>query len=129
MNVHLEQAIALKYAATQLEATNALVTLVTNFLQTTKHAVVGVGWFDYQSNPTIIKNMLEVFPFICLDINECLLGTTGCTQICNNTVGSYTCSCNTGLTLNADNQTCVGKHNIFSLISMYKLQVKNCSQQ
>ena len=40
MNVGLEQVAALKYAITQLEATNALVTLDTSLLQTTKHAVV-----------------------------------------------------------------------------------------
>ena len=44
-----------------------------------------------------------------LEINECVLGTSGCTQICNNTIGSYICSCNTGYNLGVDNHTCDGK--------------------
>ena len=46
MNVYLGQVAVLKYAKIQLEATNALVTLATHFLSTTKHAVVG-GIFTY----------------------------------------------------------------------------------
>ena len=45
-----------------------------------------------------------------LDINECVLGTSGCTQLCNNTAGSYICSCSTGYMLAADNHTCNGEH-------------------
>ena len=40
MNVCLGQVVALNYATTQLEATDALVTLDTNLLLTTKHAMV-----------------------------------------------------------------------------------------
>ena len=31
-----------------------------------------------------------------------------CEQICNNTVGSYTCSCNNGYSLNSDGRNCSG---------------------
>ena len=41
MNAYLEKVPACNYATTQLEATHTLVTLVTNLLQTTKHAMVG----------------------------------------------------------------------------------------
>ena len=43
-----------------------------------------------------------------VDIDECGLGTHQCAQDCSNTVGSYTCSCQTGYTLNADGRRCDG---------------------
>ena len=54
---------------------------------------------------TVVKSLLQY-----LDINECALGTSGCTQLCSNTVGNYACSCNTGYTLATDNQTCNGEY-------------------
>ena len=42
------------------------------------------------------------------DIDECAEGTDRCSQNCHNTIGSYTCSCNTGYRLNADGVTCDG---------------------
>ena len=53
--------------------------------------------------------MLVIDNFLLADINECLLGTDLCSQTCSNTVGSYTCGCNTGYTLNSDGQMCDGK--------------------
>ena len=54
----------------------------------------------------------------CLDINECLLGTSGCAQFCNNTVGSYTCSaCDMGYSM-SKNQTCIGKCNNFVITNV-----------
>lgn len=43
------------------------------------------------------------------DIDECSLGTSGCTQNCTNNIGSFTCSCNTGYALASDNKTCNGE--------------------
>ena len=51
--------------------------------------------------------MITILSF-CLDIDECLSPDNGCEQICNNTVGSYVCSCMNGFTLNADGRTCDG---------------------
>ena len=48
-----------------------------------------------------IHNMLY-----CIDINECELGV--CDQNCNNTDGSFTCSCEEGYTMNTDNRSCDG---------------------
>ena len=31
-----------------------------------------------------------------IDVNECESGTSGCSQLCSNTVGSFECSCNDG---------------------------------
>lgn len=40
------------------------------------------------------------------DINECAEGLDQCAQNCHNTAGSYTCSCNTGYTLDANGRSC-----------------------
>ena len=40
-------------------------------------------------------------------MNECE-EVNDCQQICENTVGSYICSCNEGFTLADDNRTCIG---------------------
>ena len=56
-------------------------------------------------------------PLICplklyfsTDINECVEATDECSQNCHNTIGSYTCSCSAGYTLNADKVACDGMH-------------------
>ena len=41
------------------------------------------------------------------DVDECKL-TGICSQNCQNSVGSYTCSCFTGFSLNEDKTTCSG---------------------
>ena len=42
------------------------------------------------------------------DINECN-GDHECDQVCNNTFGSYLCSCDDGYLLQSDGRTCEGK--------------------
>ena len=43
------------------------------------------------------------------DIDECeLKELNDCQQHCTNTVGSFTCSCQEGFTLNADGRNCDG---------------------
>ena len=44
----------------------------------------------------------------CIDDHECLLRTALCDQNCRNTPGSYTCSCNTGYSLNRNGFICDG---------------------
>ena len=51
-----------------------------------------------------------------LDINECMDNTlNNCTDsdkmICQNTMGSYNCSCEEGYSLDNNGETCVGKYN------------------
>ena len=41
-----------------------------------------------------------------LDIDECSEGTSGCSQLCTNTISSYTCTCDNGYQLTNDNHTC-----------------------
>ena len=43
------------------------------------------------------------------DIDECTEGTHQCQQNCHNTIGSYTCSCNNGFTIDTDGRSCNGR--------------------
>ena len=43
------------------------------------------------------------------DIIECTEGTHNCQQACTNTVGSFTCGCNTGFRLATDGHNCNGQ--------------------
>ena len=58
---------------------------------------------------------LDLRTFVCnfhssiTDIDECELGISGCQHICNNTVGSFYCSCDPGFTLNPDSKYCTGE--------------------
>ena len=48
-----------------------------------------------------------------MDVDECADGTDLCAQNCLNTIGSYTCSCNTGYRLAMDEKMCDGKSDTF----------------
>ena len=58
------------------------------------------------------------------DIDECTHDTDGCEHNCNNTVGSFICSCNTGYVLTMDGKSCTGKCNAY-LKFTYFLSHKN----
>ncbi|XP_065845108.1 fibrillin-2-like [Oscarella lobularis] len=45
--------------------------------------------------------------FTCLDIDECSVSNGGCAEICNNTVGSFTCTCSRGYELGNDGKSCI----------------------
>ena len=60
-----------------------------------------VMWVTFYGTTCVIES--------ASDVNECLTNNGGCAQICNNTVGSFTCSCNPGYSLGADARSCVGK--------------------
>ena len=56
------------------------------------------------------------------DIDECATNASGCNQICNNTAGSFECSCRSGFTLLDDGRTCVE-------INECTLNTHNCQQE
>ena len=43
------------------------------------------------------------------DVNECIAVDSPCDQGCENTIGSYICSCSEGWFLGGDGHTCLGK--------------------
>ena len=43
-----------------------------------------------------------------LDKDECLVGNGGCSHVCTNTDGSYSCGCPHGWRLGLDGRTCEG---------------------
>ena len=57
---------------------------------------------------TIMKTSV-INEFVDVDVNECQASNGGCDHVCNNTVGSFQCSCNSGYILSADGFRCSGK--------------------
>ena len=53
--------------------------------------------------------MYIVYVFITTDVDECADGISGCSDICNNTVGSYICGCPIGYQLANDDRNCMGE--------------------
>ena len=59
--------------------------------------------------------------YICLysDTDECIDGTHNCSQICINTIGSFTCVCDDGYELDSDEVTCNGMYKMCINILLY----------
>ena len=65
------------------------------------------------------KWMIECCLF--LDIDECTTGAhvctcdnlAGCSPVCLDTVGSYTCDCSAGFTISGDGITCLGEYHCY----------------
>ena len=56
----------------------------------------------------IIQNETNLLVLCTIDIDECTAGTHQCAQNCQNTIGSYICSCNDGYTLGDNGRDCIG---------------------
>ena len=55
------------------------------------------------------SNVMSILMVCCfLDINECEEGQHGCSHICENTLGSYSCLCFSGFRLSEDHLFCEG---------------------
>ena len=59
-------------------------------------------------NVTLYESSCPICWFIP-DINECASNNGGCSDGCNNTKGSYYCTCSSGYELSGDNVTCIGE--------------------
>ena len=57
--------------------------------------------------------------YIYTDIDECSLNTDNCSQICNNTEGSFNCECYEGYALEVDLRTCTGMYREILLYSVH----------
>ena len=57
--------------------------------------------------------------FFSIDINECGTFNGGCEQTCNNTQGSYHCSCWNGYSLGTDQHNCSGKNSYCVIILLH----------
>ena len=64
------------------------------------------------ASAAMVRAQISLFlAFDCnnfVDIDECSAGTDMCDHICQNTPGSYTCSCRSGYSLSQNGRTCVG---------------------
>ena len=65
--------------------------------------------FNYINDPItfFLTPSDEPIIFFFTDINECDTNNGGCEQICNNTAGSYYCSCDFNYHLDVDGHACL----------------------
>ena len=55
----------------------------------------------------LMKNCTIWVPFA--DVDECLTNNGGCEQVCTNTDGSFSCSCDSGYSLDSNLLNCSGE--------------------
>lgn len=67
--------------------------------------------------------MLFIVSFYVLDIDECKEGSAGCSQICNNAIGNYSCSCSRGYELDNDLHRCNGNTLLLSNTDKFWLEI------
>ena len=56
----------------------------------------------------LLSNIFYLPSHFFTDVDECVSDTSGCEQQCNNTIGSYYCTCSEGYSLENDNHSCAG---------------------
>ena len=78
-------------------------------LTSDRHRCIGMMGITDKSSIILCKN-IHIFWQYTIDINECSENVSGCAQLCHNTVGSYTCSCDIGYQLSSNNHSCEGMH-------------------
>ena len=74
--------------------------------------------------------------FLYTDIDECIsTRTNDCSQFCNNTFGSFQCSCWSGYELDSDGRTCNGIklkvfcHYYYNFCIFLLSQMTHCQQE
>lgn len=54
--------------------------------------------------------VILILRIFCADINECTVDNGGCTEVCENTDGSFFCACDGDeKALSSDGKSCVGE--------------------
>ena len=56
-----------------------------------------------------------LLPIPHADVNECATNNGGCDHYCNDTFGSFECSCMDGYSLSGDGRSCSGKSSTRSI--------------
>ena len=105
MSVQLVIMAAIKCVLTPLDPTSVLVlTVHINFQVMEKLAMVCVK---------CINEFFLIVLIFSIDVDECSEGSHNCDQICTNTDGSFTCSCEPGFKLSTDRKSCIGMYYIY----------------
>ena len=111
MNVAQAMVAVHKTALTQMVVTIALVMLVIHLTVTSTFVTVS----------TVAYKILKLKSYIYIvDINECNQGNGGCEHTCTDTVGSFSCSCNTGYQL-IGGRHCSGNNIFFMECQLHTL--------
>ena len=69
---------------------------------TVAHVTVDINWIKIKETVQVLYRFISYCISNFKDINECTTSNGGCEQICNNTIGSFMCSCLFGFTLSMD---------------------------
>ena len=78
----------------------------------TLHTVV-ITSHRYSINFTNHLTFNDCLLLILVDVNECDINNGGCVYNCENTEGSYKCSCPANFFLNSDGHSCTGEFNTY----------------
>ena len=107
MSVQVVIMAAIKCVLTPLDPTSVLVlTVHINFPVMEKLAMVCLK---------CINEFFLILLIFSIDVDECSEGSHNCDQFCNNTDGSFTCSCEPGFKLSTDHKSCISMYYIIHL--------------
>jgi hypothetical protein len=92
----------LRFVSIFLEATPVLVVLVKRSVKTREIVqLLTSALLIMEDVNTCVRKVESV-----QDVNECLADNGGCSEICVNLPGSYTCACGTGKEISEDRRSC-----------------------
>ena len=66
--------------------------------------------------------IINLFLLLILDVDECRVKNGGCSQLCENSVGSFRCRCKNGYDLSPDKTSCTGK-DLIRLITVITITI------
>ena len=79
---------------------------------------VAMLWLNFKA---LLRNIcISHFLLVVIlhsDIDECEEGTSGCSQNCNNNIGSYYCTCMNGFDLESDAHSCTGNEDTYMYLT------------